>query len=320
MNPAGLTPDSRNPSATPSVAVIIPCHNEEAPVANVVAGFKRVLPDARVIVVDNASTDGTADAARLAGAEVIVESRRGKGFAVLRGLRHVPDAGVCFIVDGDDTYPAEAAPLFIQRIAAGADMVIGSRLADASNDAFPAGHFAGNRMFLFVVRLLFGIRTKDLFSGYRALSQRLLLHSPLIAQGFEIEAELTIQAYANRFRVDEVPVSYRARATGSGSKLRTLHDGYRILVAILAFFRDYRPMVAFGWTAALLLAASLASGRLVVEQYLATGQVLRVPMAILAAAFFILSALSLTAGIVLSSINRRAEEIRSLLVSSRYLR
>jgi hypothetical protein len=165
------------------------------------------------------------------------------------------------------------------------------------------------------VRALFGIRTRDLFSGYRALSSRLLHQSPLIAQGFEIEAELSIQAFANRFRVDEVPVRYRARGAGSVSKLHTIRDGYRILIAILTFFRDYRPLTAFGLVAIVLFLASMAAGSLVIRQYLETGLVLRIPMAIAAAGLFILSALSLTAGVLLSSINRRTEEIRALLTS-----
>ena len=194
-------------------------------------------------------------------------------------------------------------------------MAIGTRLRDAGEGAFPVGHSSGNRLFIAVVRLLFGIRTLDLFSGYRALTSRLLQQSPLIAQGFEIEAELSIQAFANHFRVDEVPVIYRARSADSESKLHTLRDGYRILIAILAFFRDYRPLTFFGLTAVLLFLASMGTGSVVIEQYLATGQVLRIPLAICAAGLFILSALSMTAGVLLSSINRRAEEIRSLLVS-----
>ena len=126
---------------------------------------------------------------------------------------------------------------------------------------------------------------------------------------------MSILASANRFRVDEVPVKYRARPEESLSKLHTVRDGYRILIAILAFFRDYRPLTAFGITALVLLIASLSSGSLVIKQYLATGQVLRVPMAIGAAALFVLSALSMTAGVILSSINRRTEEIRALVVS-----
>ena len=300
---------------SPRVAVVVPCLNESPSIAAVVKDFRTVLPDAQIVVVDNGSTDGTAEIARHAGAVVIRETRRGKGFALLAGLRRAAPADIFIMVDGDDTYPAQDATALIAHIQDGADMVIGTRLHVDDAGAFRVGHSIGNRLFIGVVRLLFGIRTKDLFSGYRALTNRLLQHSPVIARGFEIEAELSILASANRFRVDEVPVKYRARPEESLSKLHTVRDGYRILIAILAFFRDYRPLTAFGITALVLLIASLSSGSLVIKQYLATGQVLRVPMAIGAAALFVLSALSMTAGVILSSINRRTEEIRALVVS-----
>ena len=310
-----MTLPTEEAGGIPRVAVVVPCLHAAQSIAAVVKDFRAVLPGARIVVVDNGSTDGTADIARSAGAEVIRETRPGKGFALLAGLRRAAPVDIFIMVDGDHTYPAEDAPALIARIQDGADMVIGTRLHVNDAGAFPVGHSWGNRLFIAVVRLLFGIRTEDLFSGYRALTSRLLQQSPLIAQGFEIEAELSILAFANRFRVDEVPVKYRARPAESTSKLHTVRDGYRILIAILAFFRDYRPLTAFGTLALLLLAASLLSGSLVIKQYLATGQVLRIPMAVGAAALFILSALSMTAGVILSSINRRTEEIRSLLIS-----
>ncbi|MCP4204048.1 MAG: glycosyltransferase [bacterium] len=303
---------------TMRVAVVIPCLNEAASIAKVVADFRAALPDAQIVVVDNASTDHTAEIAAAAGAQVIRETRAGKGFALLTGLREAAPSDVFVMVDGDDTYPAEGASALIARLEEGADMAIGTRLQGAGEGAFPVGHSWGNRLFNGVVRLLFGIRTRDLFSGYRALTSRFLEQSPLIAQGFEIEAELSIQAVANRFRVDEVPVAYRARTGESESKLRTFRDGYRILLAILAFFRDYRPLTFFGLAALVLFVASLVSGSLVIQQYLATGQVLRIPLAVLASGLFILGALSLTVGVLLSSMNRRTEEIRALLLSRRY--
>jgi glycosyltransferase involved in cell wall biosynthesis len=299
----------------PRIAVVIPCLNEASSIAKVVGDFRAALPRARIVVVDNASTDRTREVAAQAGAQVVRETRRGKGFALVTGLRYAAPADIFLMVDGDGTYAAEDAGLLIARIRDGADMAIGTRLQGVGDGAFPVGHSWGNQLFIAVVRLLFGIRTLDLFSGYRALTSRLLMQSPLIAQGFEIEAELSIQAFANRFRVDEVPITYRARTGDSASKLHTLRDGYRILIAILTFFRDYRPLTFFGTTAVLLFVGSMSAGSLVIQQYLTTGQVLRIPMAIGAAGLFILSALSMTAGVLLSSINRRAEEIRSLLVS-----
>jgi len=216
-------------------------------------------------------------------------------------------------VDGDDTYPAEDVGKLLEAAQAGADMVVGTRLAGAEQGAFRAGHSLGNRLFNLLVRMLFGVRTGDLFSGYRVLSRRFLETTPLIARGFEVEAELHLQAVVQGYRTAEVPIRYRARPEESPSKLHTYRDGYRILMAILMFFRDYRPLKFFGLLALFLLLLSFAGGGLVIAEYLQTGLVPRLPLAVLSAALFILSALSMTCGVLLSSINRRSAEIAALM-------
>jgi glycosyltransferase involved in cell wall biosynthesis len=301
------------PAAAPCVAVVIPCHNEEAAIGKVVHDFRAALPDATIVVIDNASTDATARLAREAGARVVEETRKGKGFALLTGFRAAGDADCYVMVDGDDTYPAESVHDLIAAAAGGADMVIGTRLQAPQAGALPVGHGFGNQLFINLVRALFGIRTRDLFSGYRLLTRRFLQVSPLIAQGFEVEAELSLQALVQHFQVAEVPVAYRSRPKDSASKLRTFHDGARILLAILAFFRDYRPLTFFGLLSLALLLCALGTGGVVVAEYIRTGQVLRIPLAILSAGIFILSAVALTCGVLLSSINRRAAEIAALL-------
>jgi glycosyltransferase involved in cell wall biosynthesis len=301
------------PEAAGRVAVVIPCRNEEATVGKVVRDFRAALPAAEILVVDNASTDGTARSAREAGATVLGERRPGKGFALVAGFRQARDAEYFVMVDGDDTYPAEDAERLLAAARGGAEMVVGTRLAGAEEGAFRAGHSLGNRLFILLVRLLFGIRTRDLFSGYRVLSRRFLEACPLIAEGFEVEAELSLQALVHSFPVAEVPVSYRARPKESPSKLQTYRDGYRILLAILTFFRDYKPLTFFGTLAIVFLVLSLAGGGIVIADFLRTGLVPRLPLAVLSAALFILSALSFTCGVLLSSINRRSAEIAALL-------
>jgi len=256
------------------IAVVIPCHNEQSTVARVVRGFREMLPEADVIVIDNASIDDSATEALSAGARVVGESRLGKGFALLRGFEVAGDVDYCVMVDGDDTYSARDVRRLLEAADdSGADMVIGTRLASADTNAFRPAHGLGNRLFIGLVRALFGFRTADLFSGYRVLSGRYLRNSPLVAEGFEVEAELSVQAHLQGFRVVEVPVEYRARPPGSSSKLRTLHDGYRILRGVLVFFRDYRPLAFFGWLAVALILASLASGYAPIDDYLRTGLV-----------------------------------------------
>lgn len=309
--------ETRDPQTGPEdrrIAVVIPCHDEAASIGRVVERFRTQLPRADVLVVDNGSTDGTAEAARQAGARVVVESRLGKGFALLTGFAEARGADFTVMVDGDDTYPADDVSRLIEAAeSGGADMVIGTRLEGAGADAFRPGHDTGNRLFIALVRLLFGIRTRDLFSGYRVLTRRFLDTTPLVATGFDVEAELSVQAQVHGFKVAEVPVTYRARTTGSRSKLHTWRDGYRILRGIMILFRDYRPMAFFGSLALALLAASLLSGYAPIDDFVRTGLVHHLPRAVLAAALFILAALSMALGILLSSINRRSVELAALI-------
>jgi glycosyltransferase involved in cell wall biosynthesis len=300
-----------------SVAVLVPCHNEEAAIGEVVAGFRAALPDARILVVDNDSHDGTARIAREAGADVVTERRRGKGFALMRGLSELADVDYVIMVDGDATYPAEDAPKLLEAAEAGADMVIGTRLDRYDEGAYRPGHTFGNRLFIGLIRLLFGGRTNDLLSGYRVLSRRFLDEVPLLARGFEVETELSIQALMGGFPVVEIPVHYRQRGANSVSKLRTYRDGYRILVAMLAFFRDYRPLTFFGLLAAFFAVGALLAGGVVVDEYLRTRMVLRMPLAVLSVGLAMVSVMSAIGGLVLSSISRRAAELSVLLMRRR---
>jgi len=311
--PSGAERPFPRSSEVERVAVVIPCHNEEGSVGKVVEAFRRELPEADVVVVDNASTDATRSVAAEAGARVVCESRLGKGYALLRGFEAVRGADYLVMVDGDDTYPAERVGAMLELARRGADMVVGTRLEEAASGAFRRGHDFGNRLFIWLVRMLFGMRTTDLFSGYRVFTRRFLRTVPVIAQGFEVEAELSVQALVHGFTVAELPVEYRARRVGSESKLRTLRDGPRILRALFLFFRDNRPLALFGNLSLVLLALSLAGGGVVIAEFLRTGLVPRLPLAVLAAALFILSALSFTCGVLLSSINRRAAELSALV-------
>ena len=295
------------------VAIVVPCYNEAATVAKVVADFRRVLPGARVIVVDNASSDDTGMLAEEAGAFVLSESRRGKGYALLHGFRAARDARYVVMVDGDDTYPAEDAVKLIEALENGADVAIGTRLADYETTAFRPAHTFGNKAFIWLIRAMFGVKTQDLFSGYRAFTHRFLEMSPLIAQGFEVETELSIQALAGGFLVTEIPVRYRSRPVESPSKLNTFRDGYRILIAMLAFFRDYRPLMLFSCVALALFSGSLLTGGIVVSEYLRTGEILRLPTAILSVGLALVGSVSLIGGLLLSSINRRSAELAVLI-------
>jgi glycosyltransferase involved in cell wall biosynthesis len=238
------------------VTVAIPCYNEAPTIAKVVADFRRELPEAEVLVVDNASTDESAREAAAAGARVIREKRRGKGFVMQTILESV-DSDVCVVVDGDDTYFAEdvhtlLAPVLSDR----ADMVVGDRLQQASSAALTDLHRFGNRTILAIINLAFRTSFRDVLSGFRVFNRTFMRAVPLITGGFETETELTLQALEKGMVVQELPIRYRARPAGSFSKLSPFADGYRILITMAVLLRNHRPLYFFTVIAAFLLAAA----------------------------------------------------------------
>ena len=299
--------EQTNRRAAARLAVLIPCFNEEITIAEVVRQFQKELPDALICVFDNNSTDASAERARSAGARVVSERRRGKGFVVQSIFRYI-DADIYVLVDGDATYPAAAVHSLIGPIAAGdADMVVGSRLHADSRSEFKHLNRWANRLVLFILRLVFSARLTDVLSGYRAFNRAFVKNLPLFGGGFEIETELTIKAVARGYRIVEVPVDLAVRPEGSHSKIHFFRDGMLILSTIVTLFRDYKPLTFFGSLGLVFLAATLVPGLTVVAQYLDNGLV-KLPAAVLAAALALCGLLLGAIGLVLHSIARRAQE------------
>jgi glycosyltransferase involved in cell wall biosynthesis len=295
------------------IAVLIPCYNEALTVAQVVRDFREQLPGAEVIVFDNNSTDKTAILAKAAGARVVRERRQGKGYVIQSMFRSV-DADIYVMVDGDGTYPAEAVTQLIEPVRTGdADMVIGSRLQPGSASQFRWLNRLGNRMYVFVVKVLFGVHLTDLLSGYRSFSRRLVKSLPLSAGGFQTEAEITIKTLERGFSIVEVPVSLGVRLPGSSSKIRILNDGLLILGSMFALLRDYKPLTFFGALGGFLILLSLIPGITVLREYMQTGLVPRLPSAVLAVGLVLSGLILLLAGLVLHTIARRFQELDQYL-------
>ncbi|MHB8473700.1 MAG: glycosyltransferase family 2 protein [Gammaproteobacteria bacterium] len=300
---------------TPSqfnIAVLVPCYNEEATVAAVVERFAQVLPDATIYVYDNNSRDQTVARARAAGAIVRNEARQGKGNVMRRMFSDI-DADIYVLVDGDDTYDAASAPALIDKLLSERlDMVVGTRLHSAEDEAFRRGHRFGNDVLTGVVSVLFGRSFSDMLSGYRVFSRRFVKSFPALAAGFETETELTVHALELRMPIAEVVTPYKARPSGSLSKLRTYRDGTRILLTIIALFKEERPLVFFSILAGVLTVLALAIAYPVVVTYMHTGLVPRFPTAILATGIMILASLSLAAGFVLDTVTHGRREMKRL--------
>lgn len=299
------------PAGPLQVALLVPCHNEAATVAAVVAAFRANLPAADCHVFDNRSDDGTGAIAQAAGAQVHAVALRGKGNVIRRAFADI-EADVYVMVDGDATYDAAAAPALVRRLLdEGLDMVVGARV-DQDPAAYRAGHRFGNRLLTRCVGLLFGDSFDDMLSGYRVFSRRYVKSFPAHAAGFEIETELAVHALQLRMPVAEMPTAYGARPEGSTSKLNTYRDGARILATIVRLFKAERPLLFFslGAGASLLLSVLLAIP--LFATYLETGLVPRFPTAILCSALVLLSAVLLACGLVLDTVTRGRIEAKRL--------
>ncbi len=249
------------------ITVLIPCYNEEATIAEVIADFRRAIPEAEIIVGDNASTDQTAARARAAGTKVIREERQGKGHMMQRMLRDI-DSDYYLMVDGDGTYRAEDGPAILAPVQAGeCDMCIGNRLSDYQPGSFGNFHLFGNKLIRFLTRRLHRVEIPDMLSGFRAFNRKTARELNLIMGGFEIETEINIKCVRLGLRLQSVDTPYGRRRTGSHSKLKTIQDGYRILLTILMLLREHQPMtlagalfLIFQIVAAVLIAGGIISG------------------------------------------------------------
>jgi glycosyltransferase involved in cell wall biosynthesis len=298
---------------TIEIAVLLPCHNEEAAIARVVREFQTALPQAKVYVYDNLSSDRTAECAYEAGALVYRENRKGKGH-VVRSMFADIDADVYVIADGDGTYEAGAAPGMIERLLIGhLDMVIGARDATPDDDrVYPPGHAIGNMLFSRGVRSIFGENFTDVFTGYRVMSRRFVKSLPVASQGFEIEAEISAHAARVLAHTEEVHTEYGSRDEGSASKLSTYRDGLRILWTIVKLIEEIRPLLFYGTLACLFTLIALVLGIPVIIDFTTTHLVRRFPTAILAAAIQTIAFLFLIAGIIMRRVSRVQNDARRL--------
>ena len=288
------------------IAVLIPCYNEELTVEKTVSDFKRVLPDADIYVYNNNSKDRTKELALKAGAIVKDEYRQGKG-AVVRSMFRDIDADVYIMVDGDDTYPAEEVEGLIAPVLEGkADMVIGDRLSSTyyTENKRPFHNF-GNSLVKGLINFLFKSDLNDIMTGYRSFSKKFVKCMPVMSDGFQIETEMTIFALTNNMQVVNVPITYRDRPEGSESKLNTFSDGFKVLLTLFNLFKDNRPFLFFGSISIVIFIIGLLIGIPVIDEFIKTAYITKVPSAILAAALMLNAFLMFSVGIILDAIKNQ---------------
>jgi glycosyltransferase involved in cell wall biosynthesis len=293
------------------IAVLLPCYNEEAAIAQTVAGFRAALPDAPIYVYDNNSSDRTREVAAEAGAIVRTERMQGKGHVVRRMFADI-EADIYVMADGDATYDAAAAPALIARLLdERLDMVVGARKS-AVEEAYRRGHRLGNQLFTGLLSRLFGRTFSDIFSGYRVFSRRFAKSFPALSRGFETETEISVHALELAMPVGEIVTVYGARPEGSESKLSTYRDGWRILKTILHLVRIERPVLFYGSFGLLLALLAIGLSVPLVITYVETGLVPRFPTAILATGLMIVAFMSFMCGLILDTVVRGRREVRRL--------
>ena len=282
-----------------SIAVLLPCYNEEVTIGTVVRDFKAALPKATVYVYDNNSTDRTAEIAAAEGAIVRREPRQGKG-NVIRAMFEDIDADVYVMADGDDTYPADAAPAMVAKVLEGYDMVIGDRLSSTyfQENKRPFHNF-GNRLVRGSINGLFGAHVTDIMTGYRAFSFTFVKTYPVLSRGFEVETEMTIHSLNNNLRLYEMPIQYRDRPEGSVSKLDTVGDGIKVMSTIFRMIREYKPLPLFGGLGLIIGIVGIVLCGTVTFEFAKTGVVTHFPTLIGAVMLVITGLLLIIAGIIL---------------------
>lgn len=288
------------------IAVLIPCYNEELTVEKVIKDFRRELPEAQIYVYDNNSKDKTAQIARENGAIVKHEYKQGKG-NVVRSMFSDIDADLYIMVDGDDTYPAEAVHTLIEPVRRGeADMCIGDRLSNGTyqKENKRPFHEFGNNIVRGSINFLFGSKLKDIMTGYRVFNKKFVKNMPVMSAKFEIETEMSLYALDKRFVIKEIPIVYRDRPEGSFSKLNTITDGCKVVKTIIKMLKNYHPFRFYTGVAGIFFLLGLLVGIPVVVEFFKTAYITKVPSAVLATGLMIIAVLAEQCGIILETVVR----------------
>lgn len=307
------------------IAVLIPCYNESLTIKKVIEDWKSALPEAKIYVYDNNSTDNAAEIAMNAGATVKYEYQQGKGNVIRRMFREI-DAESYIMIDGDDTYPAEHGREMVELVLnKNVDMVVGDRLSSTyfEENKRPFHNF-GNEIVRKSINRMFKSDIKDIMTGFRAFSYNFVKTFPVLSKGFEIETEMSIHAVDKNMYVENVIVDYRDRPNGSESKLNTFSDGIKVLKTIGRLYRDYRPLGFYSFLAAILAIISTIFIIPVLITYGKTGLVPEFPTLIVCGFVYLAALLSFFSGMILASIQlRNRQEFEMSLMrceeSKRYL-
>lgn len=295
------------------IAIILPAYNEELTIKATILDFAKYLPEAEIVVVDNNSKDNTNQIAKRTfetnkiNGRIIFEGLQGKGFAVRKAFTEI-DADVYIMADADMTYPAKDASKLMKPVIDGiADIVIGDRHSGGhySKENKRNLHGLGNNLVKNMINILFKTDLKDIMSGYRVFSKKFVKNYPILVSGFQLETDMTLHTLDKRFRIIEIPIDFVDRPEGSFSKLNTYSDGFKVIMTILNIFRIYKPFKFYFLLFIFFTVLTLLAGSPVVMEFIQTGFVVHIPLAILSVGLGIISIITLTLGLILDAITHQ---------------
>lgn len=223
-----------------SLTILCPCLNEAASVASCVqkgiAFLKKANLEGEVLIVDNGSTDNSVELAEQAGARVVVESSKGYGAALKRGIKEANGKWV-IMADADDTYDLENLEPFVEKLKDGKHLVIGNRFKGGiAPGAMPWLHrYLGNPVLSFIGRLFFGIKIKDFHCGIRGFDRSKMLALELQSEGMEFASEMVVKSALFGLKMAEVPTRLQKSVRPGPSHLNTWRDGWRHLRFLLLY-------------------------------------------------------------------------------------
>jgi len=305
------------------ILVVIPAFNEELTIGKVVTDFVNYLPDANICVIDNNSTDNTANiilktfdelGIRNSRGIYIKEYKKGKAYAVKKAIYNI-EADIYIMIDADSTYDVSIIHSLIMPVISGeADMVVADRHTDGSYvsaNKRPFHNF-GNNLIKKLINFLYRTNLKDILSGYRVFNKDFIDNYPILSKGFELETEITLYALENGYTIKEIPSKYVDRPENSVSKLNTFKDGYKVLGTIFTILKDYKPLFFFGSLFFIFIGVCLVLGIPIIIEYIRTGYVNRFPTAFLSMGFGILAFIFITVALILDTFvnfDRKANEM-----------
>ncbi|MDF0590016.1 S-layer glycoprotein N-glycosyltransferase AglJ [Candidatus Methanocrinis natronophilus] len=270
---------------TRDVCILIPTLNEEDAIAGVIGEFRQ-MGFSDILVIDGNSRDRTRELAEGAGARVVVQSGHGKGQALKEAFDLI-EAEYIVMIDGDGTYlPSEVGLLLDPVFAGKADHVTGNRFANLQEGALTRLNSAGNKLINFFFRLIYTVPLNDILTGYRAFSRLGVERLDLTMAGFEIETEMTVDSVKKGLVIAEVPITYRARTTGTKTKLNPFMDGARIIATIYRMAKTHNPLFYFGLMGFLFGMAGFILGLYVANEWFTT-RTEHIPLTILTALLII---------------------------------